>query len=109
MFQVDINNLHVNMISLRVDIMCLACRGQKYATISRTLIGSYTDNSDWNAEVRAKVNSVVFIPYHLSRVSYLFNMNKTVPLTLLKILATFRIMSEVCDLILIKQVSKICF
>ena len=33
MLHVDINKSHVNIIMLHVDIIYLACRGQKYATI----------------------------------------------------------------------------
>ena len=34
MLHVNINKSHVNIIMLHVDIIYLACRGQKYATIS---------------------------------------------------------------------------
>ena len=37
MMHVDINKSHVNIIMLHVDIIYLACRGQKYATISSLL------------------------------------------------------------------------
>ena len=33
MLHVDINKSHVNIIMLHVDMIYLACRGQKYATI----------------------------------------------------------------------------
>ena len=33
MLHVDINKSHVNIIMLHVDIIYLACQGQKYATI----------------------------------------------------------------------------
>ena len=33
MVHVDINKSHVNIIMLQFDIIYLACRGQKYATI----------------------------------------------------------------------------
>ena len=33
MLHVDINKSHVNIIMLHIDIIYLACRGQKYATI----------------------------------------------------------------------------
>ena len=33
MLHVDINKSHVNIIMLHVDIIYLACRGQKYVTI----------------------------------------------------------------------------
>ena len=34
MLHVNINKSHVNIIMLHVDIIYLACRGQKYATIT---------------------------------------------------------------------------
>ena len=37
MLHVDINKSHVNIIMLHVDIIYLACRGQKYATIETRL------------------------------------------------------------------------
>ena len=37
MVNVDINKSHVNIIMLHVDIIYLACRGQKYATIQKTM------------------------------------------------------------------------
>ena len=33
-FLTKIDNVHVNIIMLHVDIIYLACRGQKYATIN---------------------------------------------------------------------------
>ena len=68
-------------MNVRVNIMYITCRGQKYANISKTLIESFTDKyaylhepisfpvkSDSYPEMKAKVNGVIFISYHLSRV-----------------------------------------
>ena len=37
----DINKLHVNIIMLHFDIIYLACKGQKYATIYNLLSHPY--------------------------------------------------------------------
>ena len=40
-FLTKIDNLHVNIIMLHVDIIYLACRGQKYATIKSEYDNEY--------------------------------------------------------------------
>ena len=46
----DLNKLHVNIIKMHVDIIYLACRRQKYATIVKVelLLGNilYSDRMD---------------------------------------------------------------
>ena len=44
MLNVDINKSHVNVIMLHVDIIYLACRGQKYATIHNNENSHIHDN-----------------------------------------------------------------